>query len=83
MKEFFDTSVLVGAFWRGHPKHDASLKLVSVADKRKSACAERSGTTHRSKRGAMSRTRSNWCTLLHEKFTVGTPDRRMTSIVSG
>jgi predicted nucleic acid-binding protein len=31
MKEFFDTSVLVGAFWRGHPQHEASLKLVSAA----------------------------------------------------
>jgi len=39
MKEFFDTSVLIGAFWRGHPNHDASLKLVGAANKRKSACA--------------------------------------------
>jgi predicted nucleic acid-binding protein len=39
MKEFFDTSVLIGAFWRGHPYHEASLKLVSAAKKRKSACA--------------------------------------------
>jgi predicted nucleic acid-binding protein len=39
MKEFFDTSVLIGAFWRGHPHHEASLKLVSAANKRKSACA--------------------------------------------
>lgn len=39
MKEFFDTSVLIGAFWRGHPHHEASLKLVSEAKKRKSACA--------------------------------------------
>ena len=39
MKEFFDTSVLVAAFWRGHPQHDASLTLVSAANKRKSACA--------------------------------------------
>src|SRR5580704_7989315 len=39
MKEFFDTSVLIGAFWRGHPHHEASLKLVSAASKRKSACA--------------------------------------------
>lgn len=38
MKEFFDTSVLIGAFWRGHPHHEASLKLVSAANKRKSAC---------------------------------------------
>jgi len=30
MKEFFDTSVLVGAFWRGHPNHEASLRLVSA-----------------------------------------------------
>jgi predicted nucleic acid-binding protein len=39
MKEFLDTSVLIGAFWRGHPHHEASLKLVSAANKRKSACA--------------------------------------------
>jgi predicted nucleic acid-binding protein len=39
MKEFFDTSVLIGAFWRGHPHHQASLKLLSAASKRKSACA--------------------------------------------
>jgi predicted nucleic acid-binding protein len=39
MKEFFDTSVLIGAFWRGHPHHQASLKLLSAANKRKSACA--------------------------------------------
>jgi predicted nucleic acid-binding protein len=39
MKEFFDTSVLIGAFWRGHPHHAASLKLFSAANKRKSACA--------------------------------------------
>jgi predicted nucleic acid-binding protein len=39
MKEFFDTSVLVGAFWRGHPNHEASLRLVSAANKRRSACA--------------------------------------------
>jgi predicted nucleic acid-binding protein len=39
MKEFFDTSVLVAAFWRGHREHDASLKLVAAANKRKSACA--------------------------------------------
>lgn len=39
MKEFFDTSVLIGAFWRGHPHHETSIKLVSAANKRKSACA--------------------------------------------
>lgn len=36
MKEFFDTSVWVAAFWRGHPHHDASLKVVSAAEPRKS-----------------------------------------------
>ena len=39
MKEFFDTSVLIAAFWHGHPQHESSLKLVSAANKRKSACA--------------------------------------------
>ena len=31
MKEFFDTSVLIAAFWRGHPDHAAGLKRVSAA----------------------------------------------------
>jgi predicted nucleic acid-binding protein len=39
MKEFFDTSVLIAAFWRGHPDHEVSLKLVSAAERKKSACA--------------------------------------------
>ena len=39
MKEFFDTSVLIAAFWRGHPQHTASLKLFAAATKKKSACA--------------------------------------------
>jgi predicted nucleic acid-binding protein len=39
MKEFIDTSVLVGAFWGGHSHHAASLKVVSAANKKKSACA--------------------------------------------
>ena len=30
MKEFFDTSVLIASFWRGHPNHDASLKRLPV-----------------------------------------------------
>lgn len=33
MKEFFDTSVLIASFWRGHPDHSASLKLVASAHK--------------------------------------------------
>jgi len=39
MKEFFDTSVLVAAFWRGHGGHEVSLDLVAGANKKKSACA--------------------------------------------
>jgi predicted nucleic acid-binding protein len=39
MKEFFDTSVLVAAFWRGHRDHEDSLKLVATANKKKSSCA--------------------------------------------
>ncbi|MEO8127372.1 MAG: PIN domain-containing protein [Bryobacteraceae bacterium] len=39
MKEFFDTSVLVAAFWRGHRDHDASLDLVAGANRKNSACA--------------------------------------------
>jgi predicted nucleic acid-binding protein len=39
MKEFFDTSVLVAAFWRGHRDHDASLKLVAAASQKTSSCA--------------------------------------------
>lgn len=39
MKEFFDTSVLVAAFWSGHRDHEASLKLVATANKKKSSCA--------------------------------------------
>jgi predicted nucleic acid-binding protein len=38
MTEFFDTSVLVASFWRGHRDHEASLKLVAAANKRKSYC---------------------------------------------
>src|SRR2546428_12922663 len=39
MKEFFDTSVLIASFWGGHPDHEASLRLVAAANKKKSACA--------------------------------------------
>ncbi len=32
MREFFDASELVAAFWRGHPSHDAaSLRFVSTS----------------------------------------------------
>jgi predicted nucleic acid-binding protein len=39
MKEFYDTSVLVAAFWRGHRDHAASIKLLGAANKEQSACA--------------------------------------------
>ncbi len=39
MKEFFDTSVLVAAFWGGHRDHAASIKLLGAANKKQSACA--------------------------------------------
>ena len=39
MKEFFDTSVLIAAFWHGHPHHDPSVRLLAAANKKRSACA--------------------------------------------
>ena len=39
MKEFFDTSVLVAAFWGGHRDHAASIRLLGAANKKQSACA--------------------------------------------
>ena len=39
MKEFFDTSVLVAAFWRGHTDHASSLKRVSAARAQTSSCS--------------------------------------------
>src|SRR5260370_16047545 len=38
MQEFFDTSVLVASFWRGHLHHVPSLKRFAAAEKRSSAC---------------------------------------------
>ena len=38
MREFFDTSVLVAAFWGAHVHHDASIELLAWADKKHSAC---------------------------------------------
>ena len=37
--EFFDTSVLIAAFWGGHPHHEASVKLLGAANQKQSACA--------------------------------------------
>jgi predicted nucleic acid-binding protein len=39
VRDFFDTSVLIAAFWNGHPQHESSLKLVAAANKKTSACA--------------------------------------------
>jgi predicted nucleic acid-binding protein len=39
LKEFFDTSVLIAAFWRGHVHHEPSLLLFASARKTESACA--------------------------------------------
>lgn len=39
MKEFFDTSVLVATFHRGHVHHEASIRAVMSANNSKSACA--------------------------------------------
>ena len=39
MKQFFDTSVLISSFWRGHPQHESSLTLFAGASKEQSACA--------------------------------------------
>jgi predicted nucleic acid-binding protein len=38
VKEFFDTSVLVAAFWGGHPNHHASVKRFGSAGRKQSAC---------------------------------------------
>ncbi len=38
MKEFYDTSVLVAAFWHGHVHHAPSLKRFATAEKKDSAC---------------------------------------------
>ena len=39
MKQFFDTSVLIAAFWRGHVHHEASIVLFASAARSQSACA--------------------------------------------
>jgi predicted nucleic acid-binding protein len=39
VNDFYDTSILVAAFREDHPEHAASIKLLSQANKRRSACA--------------------------------------------
>lgn len=38
MREFFDTSVLVAAFWGGHKHHEASLRRLAAASTKHGAC---------------------------------------------
>jgi predicted nucleic acid-binding protein len=38
LREFFDTSVLIAAFWGGHANHPASIRAFAAADKKHSAC---------------------------------------------
>jgi predicted nucleic acid-binding protein len=38
MKEFFDTSVLIAAFWGGHVHHPSSVTRFGAANKKHSAC---------------------------------------------
>ena len=42
MKAFFDTSVLVGAFYGDHPRHAACLRLLEDASKKTQFCAAHS-----------------------------------------
>jgi predicted nucleic acid-binding protein len=42
MRQFFDTSVLVAAFWGDHPQHAASLSVFAGATKAEAACAAHS-----------------------------------------
>ena len=44
MKVFFDTSVLVGAFYGDHPRHAACLRLLEDASKKTHFCAAHSVT---------------------------------------
>lgn len=38
MTAFFDSSVLIAAFWGGHPHHESSMRLLGAAGKKNSAC---------------------------------------------
>jgi predicted nucleic acid-binding protein len=42
MKEFFDTSVLIAAFWGGHVHHASSVTRLGAANKKHSACGTHS-----------------------------------------
>jgi predicted nucleic acid-binding protein len=38
LRQFFDSSVLIAAFWGGHMHHEPSIKLLASASKKDSAC---------------------------------------------
>src|SRR5215471_2657625 len=38
MQAFFDTSVLVAAFWHGHVFHEPSIRLFAATSKKQAAC---------------------------------------------
>jgi predicted nucleic acid-binding protein len=38
LRQFFDSSVLIAAFWGGHVHHGPSIKLLASASKKDSAC---------------------------------------------
>jgi predicted nucleic acid-binding protein len=42
VKEFFDTSVLIAAFWGGHVHHPSSVTRLGAANKKHSACGSHS-----------------------------------------
>ena len=42
MKSFFDTSVLVAAFYGDHPRHEPSLQVFAASNKKQACCAAHS-----------------------------------------
>jgi predicted nucleic acid-binding protein len=42
MKEFFDISILIAAFWGGHAHHQSSITRLGAANKKHSACGTHS-----------------------------------------
>jgi hypothetical protein len=38
LREFFDSSVLIAAFWGGHANHGASIQCLNGANKKHSSC---------------------------------------------
>jgi predicted nucleic acid-binding protein len=38
LRQFFDSSILIAAFWGGHVHHEPSIKLLASASRKDSAC---------------------------------------------